>query len=172
MYIYNIYNINREEEKCKEHKMELGEKHYENGFICDQCRFNLPSTVNWYHCKSCQYDLCLNCCPLPQFSIKPSLKQPRNLYHHLKYIHIIFIIHRNGKLEDAGPHCKNGHELKFGKFSESGYKCDGCRRKLIYYKYPWYHCGICNYDLCTNCCQLKPKLLTPPKRKGELKGFM
>ena len=75
--------------ECKKgHKMKLGVNHYdENNFKCDQCKSSNPYYIEWYHCKECGYDLCLNCCPPPPISIIPSLKPPKDLNTHHKYLH-------------------------------------------------------------------------------------
>ena len=133
------------------HELLLANSHvvyssYMGQWVCDNCGRSSRSTDEYHmwHCRECEFDLCISCISLPP---------PAGQLHHL-HPHELLLA--------------NSHVVYSSQLYRGQWVCDNCgRRSQSTGEYHVWHCRECQFDLCMSCISLPPP--GPPKSQSQPK---
>jgi len=122
-----------------------------NQYSCKSCGNTHNSTISpSAHCRACKYDLCHDCLISSQSKTQTHISTQRSL---------------SGEISEQGKlvPCPADHPLQLvsnlaklypgsrGIYALNEYSCDTCKGRFECQSNNVYHCGLCKFDLCSNC---------------------
>lgn len=106
------------------------------GYGCNICDIRFPEGTEMYSCRTCDYDVCLDCYEFLKQSSnsRPAIRQPP-------------------QQQIVQLRCPGQHHLNVFDTPTTKFYCNVCMSRLPQ-GYRMHGCRICNYDICINCVDI------------------